>query len=102
MADIGRIGQAILAGLQQGATAWQQQRQWKLDEPYRQAMIDKLQAEYQWLNERNKIAAKLFEDRMPGVEIHANLIDTVISAIMYYSSKKNATNNIPKLLYTPA
>lgn len=67
MADIGRIGQAILAGLQQGATAWQQQRQWKLDEPYRQAMIDKLQAEYQWLNERNKLAAKLFEDRTPGV-----------------------------------
>ena len=30
------------------------------------------------------------EDRMPGVEIHANLIDTVISAIMYYTSNKNA------------
>ncbi len=30
------------------------------------------------------------EDRMPGVEIHANLIDTVISAILYYSSNKNA------------
>ena len=30
------------------------------------------------------------EDRMPGVEIHANLIDTVISAILYYTSKKNA------------
>ena len=27
---------------------------------------------------------------MPGVEIHANLIDTVISAIMYYTSNKNA------------
>ena len=30
------------------------------------------------------------EDRMPGVEIHANLIDTVISAILYYSSNKKA------------
>jgi len=30
------------------------------------------------------------EDRMPGVEIHANLIDTVISAILYYTSTKNA------------
>ena len=30
------------------------------------------------------------EDRMPGVEIHANLIDTVISAILYYTSNKNA------------
>ena len=30
------------------------------------------------------------EDRMPGVEIHANLIDTVISAILYYTSSKNA------------
>lgn len=30
------------------------------------------------------------EDRMPGVEIHANLIDTVISAIMFYTSNKNA------------
>ena len=30
------------------------------------------------------------EDRMPGVEIHANLIDTVISAIRYYTSNKNA------------
>ena len=28
------------------------------------------------------------EDRMPGVEIHANLIDTVISAILYYTSSK--------------
>ena len=27
---------------------------------------------------------------MPGVEIHANLIDTVISAILYYTSNKNA------------
>ncbi len=32
------------------------------------------------------------DDRMPGVEIHANLIDTVISAIMYYTSNKNAEN----------
>ena len=32
------------------------------------------------------------EDRMPGVEIHANLIDTVISAILYYTSNKNAEN----------
>ena len=30
------------------------------------------------------------EDRMPGVEIHANLIDTVISAILYYTSSKSA------------
>ena len=30
------------------------------------------------------------EDRMPGVEIHANLVDTVISAILYYTSTKNA------------
>ena len=30
------------------------------------------------------------EDRMPGVEIHANLIDTVISAILFYTSNKNA------------
>ena len=30
------------------------------------------------------------EDRMPGVEIHANLIDTVTSAILYYTSNKNA------------
>ena len=27
---------------------------------------------------------------MPGVEIHANLIDTVISAILYYTSSKSA------------
>jgi len=32
------------------------------------------------------------EDRMPGVEIHANLIDTVISAILYYTSNKNANS----------
>jgi adenylate cyclase len=32
------------------------------------------------------------DDRMPGVEIHANLIDTVISAILYYTSNKNAEN----------
>ncbi len=32
------------------------------------------------------------EDRMPGVEIHANLIDTVISAILYYTSNKKAKN----------
>ncbi len=31
------------------------------------------------------------EDRMPGVEIHANLIDTIISAIFYYTSNKNAS-----------
>ena len=30
------------------------------------------------------------DDRMPGVEIHANLIDTVISAILYYTSTKNS------------
>ena len=30
------------------------------------------------------------DERMPGVEIHANLIDTVISAILYYTSSKNA------------
>ena len=29
---------------------------------------------------------------MPGVEIHANLIDTAISAILYYTSNKNAEN----------
>ena len=29
---------------------------------------------------------------MPGVEIHANLIDTVISAILYYTSNKKAKN----------
>ena len=34
------------------------------------------------------------EDRMPGVEIHANLIDTVISAILYYTSTKNAEKNL--------
>ncbi len=28
------------------------------------------------------------DERMPGVEIHANLIDTIISAILYYSSNK--------------
>ena len=32
------------------------------------------------------------EDRMPGVEIHANLIDTVISAILFYTSNKNANS----------
>ncbi len=32
------------------------------------------------------------EDRMPGVEIHANLIDTVISAILYYTSNKSANS----------
>ncbi len=30
------------------------------------------------------------DERMPGVEIHANLIDTVISAILYYTSTKNS------------
>ena len=30
------------------------------------------------------------EERMPGVEVHANLIDTLISAILYYSSSKRA------------
>lgn len=30
------------------------------------------------------------DDRMPGVEIHANLIDTVISAILYYTSSKSS------------
>ncbi len=30
------------------------------------------------------------DKRMPGVEIHANLIDTIISAILYYSSKKKS------------
>ena len=38
------------------------------------------------------------EDRMPGVEIHANLIDTVISAIMYYTSNKNAENIYKKAI----
>ena len=38
------------------------------------------------------------EDRMPGVEIHANLIDTVISAICIISSKKMQKMNIKKLL----
>ena len=28
------------------------------------------------------------DERMPGVEIHANLIDTIISAIFYYTSSK--------------
>ena len=32
------------------------------------------------------------DDRMPGVEIHANLIDTIISAIFYYTSTKNSEN----------
>lgn len=32
------------------------------------------------------------EERMPGVEIHANLIDTIISAILYYSSTKRAND----------
>ncbi len=32
------------------------------------------------------------DDRMPGVEIHANLIDTIISAILYYTSSKNSEN----------
>ena len=35
---------------------------------------------------------------MPGVEIHANLIDTVISAIMYYTSNKNAENIYKKAI----
>ena len=30
------------------------------------------------------------DKRMPGVEIHANLIDTIISAILHYSSKKKS------------
>ena len=30
------------------------------------------------------------DERMPGVEVHANLIDTIISAILYYSSSKKA------------
>ena len=30
------------------------------------------------------------EERMPGVEVHANLVDTLISAILYYSSSKRA------------
>ena len=30
------------------------------------------------------------DERMPGVEIHANLIDTIISAILFYSSNKRA------------
>ncbi len=38
------------------------------------------------------------DDRMPGVEIHANLIDTVISAILYYTSNKNAENVYQKSL----
>ncbi len=38
------------------------------------------------------------EDRMPGVEIHANLIDTVISAIMYYTSNKRAENEYLKAI----
>ena len=40
------------------------------------------------------------EDRMPGVEIHANLIDTVISAILYYTSNKNAKSSAKyKIIY---
>ena len=38
------------------------------------------------------------DDRMPGVEIHANLIDTVISAILYYTSSKNAERVYQKAL----
>ena len=38
------------------------------------------------------------DDRMPGVEIHANLIDTVISAILYYTSSKNAEKVYQKAL----
>ena len=38
------------------------------------------------------------EDRMPGVEIHANLIDTVISAILYYTSSKSADTVYQKAL----
>ena len=30
------------------------------------------------------------EERMPGVEVHANLIDTLIDAILYYTSTKRA------------
>ncbi len=30
------------------------------------------------------------EERMPGVEVHANLIDTLIDAILYYTSKKKS------------
>ena len=30
------------------------------------------------------------EERMPGVEVHANLIDTLIDAILYYTSKKRS------------
>ena len=30
------------------------------------------------------------EERMPGVEVHANLVDTIISAVLYYSSSKRA------------
>jgi hypothetical protein len=62
VANIARIGEAILAGLQQGTGAWQQQRKWKLEEPYRQAMIDKLQAELEQLELRNKMVAKFFVD----------------------------------------
>ncbi len=30
------------------------------------------------------------EERMPGVEVHANLIDTLVDAILYYTSTKRA------------
>lgn len=32
------------------------------------------------------------EERMPGVEVHANLIDTIVDAILYYTSTKKAQN----------
>ena len=32
------------------------------------------------------------EERMPGVEVHANLIDTIVDAILYYTSTKKAEN----------
>ena len=38
------------------------------------------------------------EERMPGVEIHANLIDTVIDAIIYYTNKKKSENTYESLI----
>ncbi len=32
------------------------------------------------------------EERMPGVEVHANLVDTIIDAILYYTSTKRAAD----------
>ena len=38
------------------------------------------------------------EERMPGVEIHANLIDTIIDAIIYYTNKTKSENTYKALI----